>query len=58
MWISFADHNLLYINGVKEFFQENKKHRFNPLHSLNVKDEKTFLNFIQYTPLISRRLLV
>lgn len=58
MWISFADHNLLYINGVKEFFQENKKHRFNPLHSLNVKDEKTFLNFIQYTSLISRRLLV
>lgn len=57
-WISFADRNLLYVDGAKEFFHEHKNHRYFPLHSLNVKDEATFLNFVQYTPIMDRRLLL
>ena len=57
-YITFADHNLLYVPGAESFIKEYKNHDFIAIHKLEIKDESTFLKFIPYSSLINRNLFI
>lgn len=58
LYITFADHDLLYIDGAEDFLREHKNHRFKTIHRLDINDEATFLKFIPFSALIDRRFFI
>lgn len=57
--IFIADHNPLYIKGIKDFIDNYKQnHMFYFVHSLEIKDIETFNQFSPYTDFFDRRLYI
>lgn len=57
-YITFADHDLFYIDGAEDFIRSHKNHRFKAIHRLDIKDETTFLKFIPFIALMDRRYFI
>lgn len=56
--ICFADHNILYLDGVEDFIQEYKNKTFDFYYTPVAKDAETAIRFMRYSAIFSKPLLI